>query len=279
MLTVPVRTNGGIEQPAAPRTAPPAGNGANGAGTILGGSAAPTPAPRVATPAPPAVPAAPARPAVATRQDFAVNGAVGRMGLAAGENVPIYRDRKKGGARYYTAKRGTRLLVVSRYDSWYGVRMIDGSIGWADAGLVTLTDTELVGSSSAPSAANPSAGGGVGWSVVQAASRFLGVPYRWGGTSNRGVDCSGLVLRAFGAHGIRLPRVARDQFLVGQPVAPERLQAGDRIYFASGGGRIDHTGIYIGNGQFIHASGRRQMVCIDNLFQSRYWSIYVGAKR
>jgi cell wall-associated NlpC family hydrolase len=60
---------------------------------------------------------------------------------------------------------------------------------------------------------------------------------------------------------------------------PELWQPGDRIYFSGGGEYIDHTGIYIGNYQFIHASGRHQMVHIDNILDPRYWHILRGVRR
>jgi cell wall-associated NlpC family hydrolase len=156
-------------------------------------------------------------------------------------------------------------------DGWYGIRMLDGSVGWAERQFVNLTATELVAGGATASAAATN--------VLQTAYRYMGVPYRWGGTGASGIDCSGLVLRAFAAAGVNLPRTAREQIRVGAPVPPEQLQPGDRIYFSSDGGVVDHTGLYLGGGQFIHASGKRQMVCIDNLFEPRYWRIYAGARR
>ncbi len=228
--------------------------------------------------APAAGPAAPAvaeaqAPAAAQRLSYAVNGALGRLGQVSGAQVPIYRDRQHGGTKMYTASAGTSLLVVSRVDGWYGIRMLDGSIGWAECDFVKLTDTELLPAPGAQAAPTR------GVAIIQTAYSYLGVPYVWGGESKRGIDCSGLVLRAYGAHGVNLPRTAREQIGVGQSVPLNQLQPGDRIYFSSGGSYIDHTGMYIGDGKFIHASGRRRQVCIDNLFDPRYMKIYQGARR
>lgn len=285
VLTVPLREGASLASGQAP-SANPGGSassvGANGVNTagsvvssagskVLGADGRVEGAGPVG-PAPAAVAEAQA-PANPTRLSYAVNGALGRLGQVTGGQVPIYRDRQHGGTKMYTAPAGTSVLVVSRVDGWYGIRMLDASIGWAECEFVKLTETELLpapGSQSAPTR-------GVG--IIQTAYTYLGVPYVWGGTGRGGIDCSGLVLRAYGAHGVNLPRTAREQIGVGQVVPLNQLQPGDRIYFSSGGSYIDHTGMYIGDGKFIHASGRRRQVCIDNLFDPRYMGIYQGARR
>ncbi|MCC7490726.1 MAG: C40 family peptidase [Fimbriimonadaceae bacterium] len=269
------------------------GGGDNGAGSIsaaagLGGAkivgeGAPTnsllggPGDSVSRPA--VTPPRDSGPAQAAQQqalggdrNFAVNGAVGRLGIVKGQGALILRDRYVGAQELYTCPQGTRLALRALVSGWYAVLMVDGSTGYLAANDVTLTNTDLVQT-------NQVAGNDRGSAAIREAYRYLGVRYVWGGESFSGIDCSGLVLRCYRKLGVNLPRVARDQFRVGTPVRYDQLQAGDRIYFSSDGGPIDHTGMYIGGGQFIHASGRRRQVCIDNLFDQRYWSIYVGAKR
>ena len=107
---------------------------------------------------------------------------------------------------------------------------------------------------------------------------YLGVPYVWGGTSVSGMDCSGFVQKVFREEGRELPRVACDQARVGLPVVLGALEAGDRVYFQAGH-EIDHTGIYMGDGRFIHASGSGGAVRIDDLFDTRWQRIYAGAMR
>jgi cell wall-associated NlpC family hydrolase len=103
----------------------------------------------------------------------------------------------------------------------------------------------------------------------------IGRPYRWGGDDPvRGFDCSGLVQWACGEVGIALPRVVRDQRRAGRSVAQEALAPGDLVFFAMGGSRISHVGVYVGGGDFVHAPSSGRPVRTDSLedpFWSRRW--------
>jgi cell wall-associated NlpC family hydrolase len=99
--------------------------------------------------------------------------------------------------------------------------------------------------------------------LLKRALALLGTPYRWGGTATNGFDCSGLVGYVFKtALGIELPRVSRDMAHAGQRVDRSSLTAGDIVFFSRSGKRVDHVGIYVGNGQFLHAprTGKDVMV-------------------
>ena len=100
-----------------------------------------------------------------------------------------------------------------------------------------------------------------------------------GGYSTYGLDCSGFVKAVFASNGINLPRVAREQALVGMPVGWSQLQSGDRLYFACKGGQIDHAGIYMGNGFFIHSSMSRGGVAVDSVLKPFYMNSLVAARR
>ncbi len=100
-------------------------------------------------------------------------------------------------------------------------------------------------------------------SVVNFAMNYLGNRYVWGGTSlTNGADCSGFVLSVFANYGIYLPRVAAAQAGVGTSVSSSEMLPGDLVFYSSGGG-IDHVGIYIGNGQIIHAANSRRGIIIS----------------
>jgi cell wall-associated NlpC family hydrolase len=91
--------------------------------------------------------------------------------------------------------------------------------------------------------------------VIDFAKTKLGIPYVWGGTTDRGYDCSGLVMKAFGSAGISMPRISWAQAAKGQRVKISDLQPGDLVAWdhQSGDGGPDHIAIYIGNGQIIEA--------------------------
>jgi peptidoglycan endopeptidase LytF len=116
--------------------------------------------------------------------------------------------------------------------------------------------------------------------VVREAVRYLGAPYRYGGTSPlSGLDCSAFVQQVFARRGVRLPRTAAEQAQVGIPVSVADLRPGDRLYFSVRGRRVDHCGIYIGNGLFIHASGRHDAVVISRLDEPLYARSLVAIRR
>lgn len=105
--------------------------------------------------------------------------------------------------------------------------------------------------------------------IVNTAERFLGLPYLWGGTTTKAVDCSGLVKMVYYLHNIILPRDASQQVKEGQKVefSPtyKELQLGDLLFFGPNEQRITHVGIYIGDKQFIHSSGTVHITSLDPL--------------
>jgi len=113
--------------------------------------------------------------------------------------------------------------------------------------------------------------------VVGIAMQYLGTPYVWGGASPSGFDCSGFVMYVFAQVGISLPHYTVAQYNYPDSVSVPRsqLQPGDLVFFAG----LGHVGIYVGNGQFIHAPHTGDVVRIDSLGGGWYSSEYDGAKR
>lgn len=105
---------------------------------------------------------------------------------------------------------------------------------------------------------------GYGNAAVSIASKYLGVPYVWGGTSPSGFDCSGLVQYTYRQLGVSLPRTTYEQVNRGTPVSRSQLQPGDLVFFGSASSP-HHVGIYVGNGCYIHAPRTGDVVKISSL--------------
>lgn len=115
--------------------------------------------------------------------------------------------------------------------------------------------------------------------IVNYALQYLGYSYVYGGKSpSTGFDCSGLVYYVFGQNGISMYRVADDQMNQGTPVSKENLAVGDLLFWGYGD-YADHVGIYIGNGNFIHAANPRSGVKISAMSETYYARKYLGARR
>lgn len=116
--------------------------------------------------------------------------------------------------------------------------------------------------------------------VVERALDYIGVPYRFGGSSPRGFDCSGLVNYVFRETlGVTLPRTSRQLATVGVRVAREELRPGDLVFFNTRGAPNSHVGIYLGDGRFVHAPRARTLVRIDRLDDPGYRGRFEGARR
>jgi peptidoglycan DL-endopeptidase CwlO len=118
--------------------------------------------------------------------------------------------------------------------------------------------------------APPSTHGG----VVGVAMQYLGTPYRWGGASPSGFDCSGFVMYVFAQIGVSLPHSTYAMYAMGTPVSLGQLQPGDLVFFNG----LGHMGIYIGGGQFIHSPHTGDVVKISSM-SGYYASAFVGARR
>lgn len=117
-----------------------------------------------------------------------------------------------------------------------------------------------------------------GEDIVATARKYIGVPYRYGGASPKGFDCSGYVMFVYDQHGKKLPRTADKQFEFGKKVKPHDLKPGDLVFFTTTEKGASHVGIYVGNGRFIHASSKRG-VTISGLADYYYKPRYLGARR
>ena len=115
--------------------------------------------------------------------------------------------------------------------------------------------------------------------LVSRAMKYLGTPYRYGGTTPAGFDCSGFVYYLYGAvFGQNIPRMPHDMAREGTPVAQSDLKRGDLVFFGHRG-TFTHVGIYAGNGQFVHATHRGSPVMVTALDADYYRQNYMTAVR
>ena len=115
--------------------------------------------------------------------------------------------------------------------------------------------------------------------ITTAAQQYIGVPYVFGGNNPRtGLDCSAYVKLVFSHVGINLPRTADVQFTVGKPISTADLIPGDVVFFQTYAPGASHVGIYLGEGNFIHASSSKG-VTISSLYSAYYSTHYIGARR
>lgn len=117
--------------------------------------------------------------------------------------------------------------------------------------------------------------------LIKEAKSWLGTKYKYGGHSKEGTDCSGFVMQVFlKVYDIKLPRTSKSQHAYCSKVESSKMEVGDLVFFATGKSKstVSHVGIYIGNGEFIHASSSKGVV-ISNLEQNYYQRTFISAGR
>lgn len=116
--------------------------------------------------------------------------------------------------------------------------------------------------------------------AARTAERFVGIPYRWGGdTVVDGMDCSGFVRAVYNLCGVSIPRTSRDQYKAGESIGRTDLQDGDLVFFGAAEDKINHVGIYVGSGKFVHAPRRGEEIRITAIDESYFEKRFIGARR
>jgi peptidoglycan DL-endopeptidase CwlO len=128
-----------------------------------------------------------------------------------------------------------------------------------------VTPIAKVAPSAAPPALSPAAAARS--SAVELALSKIGAPYRYGAEGPNAFDCSGLVSWAFKKAGVSLPRTSRAMSKVGEPVSRDELRRGDLVFFYK---PVRHVGIYVGDGEIVHASNRESPVKVSDMENMKY---------
>ena len=163
---------------------------------------------------------------------------------------------------------GTVLELEGVYEGWYKVTYA-GNTGYVSSDYITITTEPTTAASSA-----------LGEQVVALAKQYLGTPYVLGGNGPSSFDCSGFTKYIYAQFGYTLNRTATDQLQNGVSISRDELQPGDLVFFRYRTSKpVSHVGIYIGGGEFIHASTNRYVVQIDQMNSGHYDNVYVYARR
>jgi cell wall-associated NlpC family hydrolase len=207
---------------------------------------------------------------------------LGKLGQAL-ESTPIKASTKSGARTYYKVKPYEYLVIQSSQNpGWFKVLLENGMYGYVKADTVARLPFEVTADAPPQTRTSGVAGSRGASYVADRGMQFQGVRYRWGGTDpSTGIDCSAFVKMLYGEVGVNLPRTAAEQALVGVPVRRlEDLQKGDRLYFwSSSRNKIGHTGVYLGNGYFVHSSSGKGAVTTDFLGAKNWLKILVAARR
>lgn len=186
-----------------------------------------------------------------------------------------------------TLSKNTQVNIIGLNCGWYKVTC-NGSTGYIRSDLVDLTEvpycntnTGSIYDKQTSTNSTPAPTYTAGDAIVSTAKNLMGIRYVWGGTTTKGFDCSGFVQYVYKQNGVTLNRTANQQLSNGYSVSASDLQPGDLVFFhgtyATSG--ASHVGIYIGDGQFIHASSGKGCVVISNLWSNYYANHYLGARR
>ena len=209
-----------------------------------------------------------------TQADGTVNSAGVNIRTAPDTNAEVVSQ----------ADEGDELSVTADVGEWYEVKY-DNSFAYVHKDFISGDMLKYLPAKKVSVTITPADDNNTkskGEEVVDYAKKFLGLTYVYGGTNlNSGVDCSGFMYSVYKNFGITLNRVSRDQINNGTRVDKSDLQAGDLVFFNTGGNsRISHVGMYMGNGQYIHATNNSKNCVQISILNSSYSArTYVGACR
>lgn len=168
---------------------------------------------------------------------------------------------------------GATVTLLEKLNSEWAKISYNGITGYVACQYLSV---RAVGNSTSRSGTRPSLSDNT--ALIEFAKKYLGVPYVYGGSSPSGFDCSGFVQYVFSNFGVKLSRTTYTQVNEGVAVSKENLQTGDLVFFGTAS-NVSHVGIYISNGNFIHASKPGDTVKINSLYSDYYVRNYYTARR
>ena len=172
------------------------------------------------------------------------------------------------------------VTIVGINNGWYKITASGGTTGYVSSEYMVTCKDSAGSRGDGATAVAVASNSSMGQQVVAYAKQFLGVPYVYGGNGPSCFDCSGFTNYVYRHFGYVLNRGASSQLKNGTPVSKSELQPGDLVFFRYNTTYpASHCGIYIGGGQFIHASTNKYQVQIDQLLTGHYANVYIAARR
>ena len=167
---------------------------------------------------------------------------------------------------------GQEVVIKSEKNGWYNITTTSGIDGWVSKSYIDIIHEDSMSQEDMDQRIQE---------VIKLAKAQLGKPYVWGAEGPDSFDCSGFIWYVYkNAANINLPRVSRDQAKAGRAVSLSEILPGDLVYFDSDkDGVVNHIGMYIGNGQWIHAPRSGDVVKIASVNDSYYKNYVKGARR
>ncbi len=167
--------------------------------------------------------------------------------------------------------------ITGKTGNWYIIN-ISGQTAYISADYVTVVSSEEA-SKLIKEAQKKASSTTAGQKIVSTAKQYIGTPYVYGGSSPSGFDCSGFTSYVYSKHGVSIPRTSSAQSASGTKVAKSSLKEGDLVFFGCGSSNVNHVGIYVGGGQFIHSPSADKTVRIESLNSGYYAKTYISASR
>lgn len=185
-----------------------------------------------------------------------------QKGVVVGEDVNFRAEPDMDGKIISVLKQGVAVTILEQADNWYMAQLPNGQTGWVYQQFVKVNPT-------------------VSEQIVIYAKSLIGTKYVYGGQSKQGFDCSGFTMYVFAKFGIALPHRADLQMKRGEEVPDmSDLIPGDLVFFKTEGSlKVNHVGIFLGDGRFIHASPGSGSVRISPLDSGFFHQYYVGGRR
>ena len=199
---------------------------------------------------------------------------------ADGSTLNVRSGPDTGHSKVATLSDNAVVSIVGIDNGWYKVKTATGAVGYVSSEFMVTCKDSAGSRGDGTTAVAVAASSSLGNQIVEYAKQFLGVPYVYGGNGPKSFDCSGFTSYVYRHFGYTPNRTASTQLSNGVAVSKSELQPGDLVFFRYNTSYpASHVGIYIGGGEFIHASTNRYVVQIDQMNSGHYANVYVYARR